>query len=363
MQRLGLIFVVAIGIWGCGSDDSPDEGEPFDGQAGVQPSGQDTTDRLTTGVRLQDEWVTSALEQQEAHAAIRSKLQAVVDVHSTNVTPAAVMADLFDRAGVAWRLDRDALEYEGVNLDDQKSAVTLQLDAVPIEAVLDLVCRTDNVAVFSLAGLLSSSRIETPRPPNPNAHRQTRDPAEVVAESVADLLTMLPGHHWKVVDGEGGRIETVRGHLVVRATYRAVVDVGQMLAVLELGAAGRLSGGSLSVRRPGYRFEADEAVRSALLKTVGAVQFENQPLNEVLKQLGARLRVNIWLDEADLQDEGHRVTKEVSLVSDGDLQARVLLNQLLNPIDLTCVVDEGLLKVTTLVAAEEWLVDACLRRR
>ena len=108
-----------------------------------------------------------------------------------------------------------------------------------------------------------------------------------------------------------------------------------MLAVLELGAAGRLSGGSLSVRRPGYRFEADEAVRSVLLKTVGAVQLENQPLNEVLKQLGARLRVNIWLDEADLQDEGHRVTKEVSLVSDGDLQARVLLNQLLNLIDLT----------------------------
>ena len=186
------------------------------------------------------------------------------------------MADLFDRAGVAWRLDRDALDNEGVDLDDQKSAVSLELDAVPIEAV---------------------------------------------------------------------------------------VDVGQMLAVLELGTAGRLSGGSLSVRRPGYRFEADEAVRSALLKTVGAVQFENQPLNEVLKQLGARLRVNIWLDEADLQDEGHRVTKEVSLVSDGDLQARVLLNQLLNPIDLTCVVDEGLLKVTTLVAAEEWLVDACLRRR
>ena len=380
MQRLGLIFVVAIGIWGCGSDDSPDEGEPFDGQAGVQPSGQDTTDRLTTGVRLQDEWVTSALEQQEAHAAIRSKLQAVVDVHSTNVTPAAVMADLFDRAGVAWRLDRDALEYEGVNLDDQKSAVTLQLDAVPIEAVLDLVCRTpmlvweirdgqvvvttesalhersDNVAVFSLAQLVASSRIETPRPPNPNAHRQTRDPAEVVAESVADLLTMLPGHHWKVVDGEGGRIETVRGHLVVRATYRAVVDVGQMLAVLELGAAGRLSGGSLSVRRPGYRFEADEAVRSVLLKTVGAVQLENQPLNEVLKQLAARLGVQIWLDEADLQDEGLQVTTAVTLVSGGDLQARILLEQLLDPISLTYVVDEGLLKVTTLVAAEEWLV-------
>ena len=142
MQRLGFVLVMAIGIWGCGSDNSPDEGEPFDGQTAVQPSSQDTTDRLTTGVRLQDEWVTSALEQQAAHAAIRSKLQAVVEVHYTNVTPAAVMADLFDRAGVAWRLDRDALEYEGVNLDDQKSAVTLQLDAVPIEAVLDLVCRT-----------------------------------------------------------------------------------------------------------------------------------------------------------------------------------------------------------------------------
>jgi len=132
--------------------------------------------------------------------------------------------------------------------------------------------------------------------------------------------------------------------------------VGQMLAVLELGAAGRLSGGSLSVRRPGYRFEADEAVRSVLLKTVGAVQLENQPLNEVLKQLAARLGVQIWLDEADLQDEGLQVTTAVTLVSGGDLQARILLEQLLDPISLTYVVDEGLLKVTTLVAAEEWLV-------
>jgi hypothetical protein len=270
---------------------------------------------LTTGVRLQDEWVTSALEQQEARAAIRLKLQAVVEVHSTRVTPAAVMADLFDRAGVAWRLDRDVLDDEGVDLDDQKSAVSLELDAVPIEAVLDLVCRpsllvweirdgqvlvttesvlderTDNVAVFSLAGLMSSNRIETPRPTN--TRQPTRDPADVVADRVTELLMTLPYHTWEEVHGVGGRIETVRGHLVVRGTYQAVVDVGQMLAVLELGTAGRLSGGSLSVRRPGYRFEAD------------------------------------------LQDEGHRVTKKVSLVSGGDLQARVLLNQLLNLIDLT----------------------------
>jgi len=378
MQRSGLVLVLAIGICGCGSDYAPEVGEPVDVQGFVQPSSQDTADRLTTGVRLQDQWVISALEQQAAHAEIRSKLQVVAKFHAGNVTPAAVLADLFKRAGVAWRLDRDALEDDGVDLDEQKSAVSLQLDGVAIEAVLDLVCRltglaweirdgqvlvttdsalherSDNVAVFSLARLVSSSRIETPRPPN--AHQGTQDPSEAVADSVIDLLMTLPDHTWEEVDGTGGRIETVRGHLVVRATYRAVVDVGQMLAVLELGTAGRLSGGSLSVRRPGYRFKADEAVRSALLKTVGAVQFEDQPLNEVLKQLAARLGVNIWLDETDLQDEGLQVTTAVTLVSGGDLQARVLLKQLLEPIGLTCIVDEGLLKVTTLVAAEEWLV-------
>lgn len=378
MQRFGFVLVVAIGICGCGSADAPDEEGRFDVQAGVQPSGQETADGLANGVRLQDEWVTTALEQQAAHAAIRSKLQLVTEVHASNVTPAAVLADLFDRAGVAWRLDRDALVDEGVDLDEQKSAVSFQLDAVAIEAAIDLVCRpsrlvweirdgqvvvttesalherSDNVAVFSLARLVASSRIETPRPPN--ARQQTQDPSEVVADSVTELLMTLPDHTWEEVDGTGGRIETVRGHLVVRATYRAVVDVGQMLAVLELGAAGRLSGGSLSVRRPGYRFEADEAVRSALLKTVGAVQFENQPLNEVLHQLAARLGVNIWLDETDLQDDGLQVTTAVTLVSGGDLQARVLLKQLLEPITLTCVVDEGLLRVTTLVAAEGWLV-------
>ncbi|MCH9655759.1 MAG: hypothetical protein K0U86_13915 [Planctomycetes bacterium] len=80
--------------------------------------------------------------------------------------------------------------------------------------------------------------------------------------------------------------------------------------------------------------------------------FSDAPLSEVIKSLADRHGVTMLLLEDPLGDEGLTVDEPVSLSVKG-IALKNVLDLILNPIGLTYVVDREVVKITTIVKAEE----------
>ncbi len=88
------------------------------------------------------------------------------------------------------------------------------------------------------------------------------------------------------------------------------------------------------------------------LKEAVNVDLTDSPLEEVLDGLEKAHRISIWLDKQALQDEGVATDQQVTLVKSSiTLQTALLL--ILEPLGLTTVNQDGVLKVTTQAKADE----------
>jgi len=100
------------------------------------------------------------------------------------------------------------------------------------------------------------------------------------------------------------------------------------------------------------RREAEEAIRRALAQPV-SIDFEETPLEDVAAFLQESRRIPVLLDFRALEDVGIRPDAPVSLrVS--DISLRSALRLMLRQLDLTCVVRNEVLMISTPEEAEQW---------
>ncbi len=98
--------------------------------------------------------------------------------------------------------------------------------------------------------------------------------------------------------------------------------------------------------------EAD--LRKALETTV-PVDFEEVPLNELMQRFAKATGANFWLDVPALVEEGVSLDTPITLKEKPIAVARVL-DRILEPLGLTWIIQDHIIQITTLVAADEILV-------
>jgi general secretion pathway protein D len=83
------------------------------------------------------------------------------------------------------------------------------------------------------------------------------------------------------------------------------------------------------------------------LKTPVAFQFSNQPLGQVIEQIGRIAGVNVYLDPQGLADEGATVDTPVTIKLDHEISLKSALNLILQPLRLNYIIKDEVLKITS----------------
>jgi hypothetical protein len=158
---------------------------------------------------------------------------------------------------------------------------------------------------------------------------------------------------WHATDGDGGEITALPGRLIVRQSYRGQSQVQSLLQALEAMLVHGVKAKSISVQRTGYPAEEDAAIMAALAAPI-TLAIKDRPLDSVLQGIATSLGVRIWVDHHAFVDEDIATDQGVS-IHDKSIALNVVLKHLLAPLNLTYLVHEGTLIVTTQAKAAEEL--------
>lgn len=88
------------------------------------------------------------------------------------------------------------------------------------------------------------------------------------------------------------------------------------------------------------------------LKERTTCEFNNNPLEEVMHYLEIAHQIPIWIDKQALQDEGVATDQQVTLVK-SNITLQTALALMLEPMGLTTVTEDGVLKLTTQAKSDE----------
>ena len=178
-----------------------------------------------------------------------------------------------------------------------------------------------------------------------------RPPAAEILISV--LFDAVRGP-WPDDGGVTGDAVIANGFLAVEQTQSVQREVAQFLKILGGPRPADLDMPSLPVRRPNYPFADDAAIYAALDRRQ-SVEYVNVPLRDVLDDLNQRVGLRGYFDEQSIIEEGLTIDEPINLVA-SDLTVRSLLRLVLERFQLTVYVEEGFLRVTTQIAAEDELI-------
>ncbi len=92
---------------------------------------------------------------------------------------------------------------------------------------------------------------------------------------------------------------------------------------------------------------AEVKIQQSLIEEKVEARFTNRPLREVLDILGATAGVNIHLDQRGLVAEGRTSDEPITLVLNQPISLRSALNLILDPLQLSYVVQNEVIKVTS----------------
>ena len=84
----------------------------------------------------------------------------------------------------------------------------------------------------------------------------------------------------------------------------------------------------------------------------GKWDYTDKPLDELMRDVGRRFAINIWIDKEGLSSDGIATDQPVTLVLP-DVSLATALNLILDPLMLTYVIEDEVLKITTQVKADE----------
>ena len=170
---------------------------------------------------------------------------------------------------------------------------------------------------------------------------------------LANVMRSLTLWKWLEIDGEGGAIQAGKGCLIVRQNSQAQFHIAGILEGLERLLDPKSPSKSTPLRRIGYPYEEDTAIFASLAKLKN-LEIDNQGLENALQQIATEAGCRLLIDAPTLADEGISSDQPVKCHLH-KLPLGICLKKLLEPLQLTYVVEEGVLVITTIARADETL--------
>lgn len=98
-----------------------------------------------------------------------------------------------------------------------------------------------------------------------------------------------------------------------------------------------------------------EAEIRKALETPSVVNFIDTPLVDCINYLAKQAKTNLWIDEQALTEEGVKLSEPINLKGKPLAVARIL-DRVLEPLGLTWVIEDHVVKITTIIDAEEKVI-------
>lgn len=268
-----------------------------------------------------------------------------------------VAAFLRQHLGVPVLIDRAALQDIG---RDENMQISVKLHGLTARSVLHHVLAPSKLAFAAKDGALLITTQEAVE------HQLTtevfsvtdlvhcgtdRCPEAANYDALIELITstVVP-ESWDEVGGPGS-INALNEALIISQTEDVLNRVRNLLAMLRVAFALNEQRGdsqaSISLEQVN---QSDKAIDKALEQHITA-DFRQLPLVDAAKFLAKECGVNLVVDESALEDVGLGNDLPLNFECKG-MALRHGLTHMLAAIDLTWIVDDGVLKITTLEAAE-----------
>lgn len=149
---------------------------------------------------------------------------------------------------------------------------------------------------------------------------------------------------WQMNSGEGGTLSLLGDQLIVRQTYRGHEEVARLLRFAEAALSRAAGSPPLMLMSP------EEAAKLARLQKALRREIELRlvltPLVDVLPLLRDRLGEDVYIEHSETTKPLTLGNREISL-TEGRYVAREALRQMLSPHELTAVIDDGAICITT----------------
>tara|TARA_R110002072_G_scaffold302100_1_gene483913 strand:- start:81792 stop:83426 length:1635 start_codon:yes stop_codon:yes gene_type:complete len=171
-------------------------------------------------------------------------------------------------------------------------------------------------------------------------------------EILIGLIQQHCGGIWQELDGAGGTISFQGGLLTVRQSLPVLLQVESFLNRLRFIQKRSPSSDVWMIPEGGFGWPENRKAMDALQKRV-SVKFKETPLHDALDYLGNELQIQIEVDDASLDEIGLLDSDPVSLTMSGT--AGAVLKQIFATLQLTWIIQDDMLLVTTVEASDEKL--------
>lgn len=292
------------------------------------------------------------------------------------------IAHLSELSGIPMQLDTIGLEEAGIAVDEEcfavvknarvSSALSRILDRLELNWTIDneslqittreVIEEKQHTKVFAAGDIVEwfrqNSRGDSGRdrfgfsePIVISSARATGFGAEGEAhEILIGLIQQHSGAFWEELDGAGGTISFQGGLLTVRQSLPVLLQVESFLDRLRFIQKRSPSSDVWAIPEGGFGWPENRKAMDALRKRV-SVKFSETPLNEVVAYLGEELRIQVEIDDAALDEIGLLDNEPITLTMSGTASA--VLKQIFGALQLTWIIQDDMLQVTTFEASEE----------
>jgi len=292
------------------------------------------------------------------------------------------IAYLSEASGIPMLLDTVALEEVGISIDEQCSAVvknarvssalgrilnrldldwTIENESLQITSN-EVIAENLHTKVFTAGDLVEwfrkNSRSDGRRDRFGftesaviDSVRATGFGAEGEAhEILMDLILQHSGGIWEEIDGAGGTVSFEGGLLTVRQSLPVLLQVESFLNRLRFIQNRPPSTDIWAIPEGGFGWPENRKATEALGKKV-SVKFVEIPLHEAITYLGNELGIQFEIDDAALDEIGLLDDESINLTMSGTSSA--VLKQILGNLQLTWIIHDDMLQVTTFEAADD----------
>lgn len=298
---------------------------------------------------------------------------------------ADVVAFLAEHNSIRMVIDVEALTEEGIATD---TPVTQKLSGLKLRSLLNLVLRPLQLTAIPKDDVLLVTTLTKQLNHPLNRTYPVSDLCRVTGSNALDFQSLImlleaTSAPWLSTGGEGGAyaVLTNTGSFTVRHTYAIHREVLELLRSLRAAQKSNLLNASKSdlqkwdeqraaaasalLKRSTVpiefvdvlhtpKSESEPHIESSLDKSL-SISFQDAPLTEVVASFARQLSINVVLDNESLTEEGIATDTPVTLQLQ-QITGRSALELLLRPLQLSAVIDNEVLLVTTAHKEKETLV-------
>lgn len=308
-------------------------------------------------------------------AAIRKALQKKVTLKFKSTPLTKVIDRLAEETKLQLVINEPALEEDGISLDE---AIDFVSKEVTVEHALDRILEpigctwhienevvqiTTQIAVGDPRHMLvrmyrAPTDLEALQSPTTDGliQRQPMTPWKVSeGDMIIDLIMTSTSGPWFDIDQEGGTISRVGDLLIVRQSFGVHEEVETLLAALTVVGKKQAHATAIPVRGTTDDGSAERNTEAILSRKV-TFEYDNVSLRAMMIDLSKQTGLEFILDIPALEEDGIS-TDELVTIKLKDVTLRAALDIALAPHGMTIVFRNGVIKVTTEIAAGDLLTN------